>query len=76
VQFDVQSARDTVNFSEWDEPNALAPYASKSLRLGTMPTFKYRMAHPDADLSKAETEELARGLDATFERSPPHPAPE
>lgn len=64
VQFDVESARNVINFSEWNRTFPLAEYAGASVRIGGMPTFKYRMAHPDADLSKQETEELARGLDA------------
>ena len=31
-----------------------------------MPPYKYRLAHPEANLSAAETQELARGLDATL----------
>jgi len=66
VQRDVQAARDTVNFSEWNRPYDLAPYSGQSVILGGMPPAKYRMAHPEADLTKAELLELAHGLDETL----------
>ncbi len=66
VQFDVDSGREVVNFSEWDRHFALAEYAGKRVRSGMMPPYKYRLAHPEANLSAAETQELARGLDATL----------
>jgi hypothetical protein len=31
-----------------------------------MPPYKYTMLHPEAKLTPAEREELARGLDATL----------
>lgn len=64
VQFDVAVARDVVNFSEWNRPYELALYSGHSTLTGNMPPVKYRMAHPEADLTEAETRELARGLDA------------
>jgi len=66
VQRDVEIARDVINFSEWDRTYDLAPYSGQSVVTGNMPTMKYRMAHPEADLSPQETRELARGLDATL----------
>ena len=70
VQFDVESARNVINFSEWNRSFPLAEYAGNSVRMGGMPTLKYRMAHPEADLTKEETLELARGLDATLKPRP------
>lgn len=64
VQFDVEVARSVINFSEWNRTYDLAPYSGQSVRTGNMPTVKYRMAHPEADLTPQETLELARGLDA------------
>ena len=64
VQFDVETARSVVNFSEWNRTYDLAPYSGQSVRTGNMPTVKYRMAHPEANLSPEETLELARGLEA------------
>jgi len=64
VQFDVDVARSVINFSEWNRTYDLAPYSGQSVRTGNMPTVKYRMAHPEANLSPEETLELARGLEA------------
>jgi hypothetical protein len=74
VQYDIENARDVINFSEWNHPFPLAIYSSQSIIAGGMPTLKYRLAHPDADLNKEETHELARGLDATL-TAPGVPAP-
>lgn len=63
VEFDVDVARRIVNFSEWNRKYDLALYSGQSVRLGNMPPVKYRMAHPEADLSEAELRELATGLD-------------
>ena len=64
VEFDVEAARSVINFSEWNRTYDLAPYAGNSVMTGSMPTVKYRMAHPEANLTDGETRELARGLDA------------
>jgi mono/diheme cytochrome c family protein len=66
VQFDVEAARSVINFSEWNRAFELAPYSGQSIRTGNMPTLKYQMAHPEADLTRQETLDLARGLDATL----------
>jgi Haem-binding domain len=66
VQFDVEVARSVVNFSEWDRRYALAGYAGRRTSSGMMPPYKYRMAHPEADLTPEERLELARGLEATL----------
>ncbi|HET7500279.1 MAG TPA: heme-binding domain-containing protein [Kofleriaceae bacterium] len=66
VQLDVDNARSIINFSEWNRTFALALYAGQSVRTGNMPTLKYRMAHPEANLSDQELRELSRGLDATL----------
>ena len=66
VEFDVNVARSVVNFSEWNRPYELAASSGLSVRTGNMPTVKYRMAHPEADLTPEETLDLARGLDATL----------
>ncbi|MFN0246064.1 MAG: heme-binding domain-containing protein [Kofleriaceae bacterium] len=66
VEFDVQVAREVVNFSEWNRRYPLAPYAGKRTLDGNMPPSKYLVAHPEAELTAAEREELARGLDATL----------
>ena len=66
VEFDVNVARSVINFSEWDRPYDLAVSSGLSVRTGNMPTVKYRMAHPEADLTPEETRDLARGLDLTL----------
>jgi hypothetical protein len=70
VEFDVEVAREVINFSEWSadwrQIYPLAPHSGESVINGGMPTMKYRMAHPEADLTHEETVELARGLDATM----------
>jgi len=69
VQFDVEVAREVVNFSEWDRTYALGHYSGQRTSDGNMPPYKYRMAHPEADLTPEERMELARGLDATLGRA-------
>ena len=64
VQFDVETARSVINFSEWNRTYDLALYSGQSIRTGNMPTLKYRMAHPEANLTEQETRDLSRGLDA------------
>jgi hypothetical protein len=64
VEADVDGARSIVNFSEWDRPYDLALYSGQSIRTGNMPPVKYRMVHPEADLTEQELHELATGLDA------------
>ena len=66
VEYDVNNARSILNFSEWNRTYPLAVYSSHSILQGSMPTAKYKMAHPEADLSPKETEELVHGLDATI----------
>ena len=69
VQFDVEVAREVVNYSEWDREYALGGYSAQRTRDGMMPPYKYRMAHPEANLTPEEREELARGLEKTLGRS-------
>jgi hypothetical protein len=66
VQLDVDAARSVINFSEWDRRYALAGYAGRRTSTGMMPPDKYRLAHPEANLTPEERLELARGLEATL----------
>ena len=66
VMNDVEGARGVINFSAWNIKYDLAQASSQSVITGDMPPAKYRMAHPEADLTRAEILELARGLDATI----------
>jgi hypothetical protein len=65
VEQDVDNARDVLNFSEWTHPHDLAAASGPTVIRHDMPPYKYRMAHPEADLTQAESIELARGLNAT-----------
>jgi hypothetical protein len=68
VQHDVDVAREVINFSTWNVRFDLSSYSGQSITMGNMPPLKYRMAHPEARLSRREMGELARGLDATLGR--------
>ena len=65
MQLDVDNARDTLNFSEWTRPQDLAPESGPTVIRRDMPPYKYRVAHPEADLNEQERIELARGLNTT-----------
>lgn len=65
VQRDVDAARETVNFSDWNHRGDLPDESGPSVVRGDMPPAKYKMAHPEANLTPEETIELARGLNAT-----------
>ena len=68
VERDVESAREVVNFSAWNVEQPLAPTSVSSVLTGNMPPVKYRMAHPEADLTPQETKDLAQGLQRTFDQ--------
>jgi hypothetical protein len=65
LQLDVDNARDTLNFSEWTRLQDLAPESGPTVIRRDMPPYKYRVAHPEADLNEQERIELARGLNTT-----------
>ena len=65
VAHDVAEAREHMNFSEWDRPQKDADEAPEEVREKEMPLQIYLVMHPEARLSDAEREELARGLSAT-----------
>jgi hypothetical protein len=66
VQQDVEGARDTLNFSEWTRPYDQGQESGPSVIRGDMPPYKYKSAHPEANLTHDETVELARGLNVTL----------
>lgn len=66
VQFDVEAARSVINFSEWDREQPLAVYSARSVVTDSMPPYKYKMAHPEADLTPEEKRDLVNGLEATL----------
>ncbi len=70
VERDVETAREVVNFSAWQVKQPLAATSMSSVLTGNMPPVKYKMAHPEADLTPQETQDLARGLDETIKNDP------
>jgi len=66
VQSDVDEGRSHFNVSEWGRAENHADEAAKMLREGEMPLWFYLPAHPEAQLSDEEREELIAGLVATF----------
>jgi hypothetical protein len=66
MQRDVEMGRKVMNVSEWNRPQDLAHESGATVIRRDMPPRSYLMMHPEARLTDAETEELARGLDATF----------
>ncbi|HWO23391.1 MAG TPA: heme-binding domain-containing protein [Kofleriaceae bacterium] len=66
VQFDVETARTVLNFSEWNRRYALSVYAGRRTSNGMMPPVKYLAAHPEAVLTPEERADLARGLEASI----------
>lgn len=72
LQWDVEEGRRVVNFSEWHRPYEEARESAETVTEGEMPPWYYVILHPPAKLSAAETEELVRGLTATFGTSEPH----
>jgi hypothetical protein len=66
VQLDVENARSIINFSEWNRRYPLSGYAGRRTASGMMPPYKYRMAHPEANLTPEEQQELARGIEASI----------
>ena len=72
VYADVQGGRETLNFSEWDQPQGEeGDEAAEAVRDGSMPPLQYKPLHPAGRLSAAEREELARGIEKTLAADPP-----
>lgn len=85
---DVEKARTTLNFSEWQQKHAVKPAvaasllltACESLRQGRMPLPAYVMMHPESKVSPVEVGEFcawthteARSLMAQSRRKPALP---
>lgn len=63
----VKEGREHFNVSLWGvQKKNEAEEAAEELKEGHMPLKTYRIAHPEARLSKQEKEEFIRGLIATF----------
>lgn len=66
VQRDVDEGRAKLNFSEWTAPAEEAGESAETVREGEMPPRVFLLTHPEARLSAAEKDELARGLATMF----------
>lgn len=66
VQRDVDEGREHMDFSTWDRSHGHAREAAEEVSSGEMPLWFYLPLHPAARLTAAETDELVRGLKATF----------
>lgn len=66
VQHHVDEGREVMNFSEWDRAYHEADEAAEAVTEGEMPPGSYLVMHPEARLSAAERDALARGLTATL----------
>jgi mono/diheme cytochrome c family protein len=71
TQRDVDEGRETLNFSEWDQPQHEVDEVGEVIREGEMPPWYYTILHSGARLSEEEQQRLIDGLRATFETSPP-----
>ncbi|HSN29958.1 MAG TPA: heme-binding domain-containing protein, partial [Kofleriaceae bacterium] len=60
--------REHLNFSTWNPaaPQRAAKHADREVTRGDMPLSSYTWMHPEARLTAAERDELAKGLRATF----------
>jgi hypothetical protein len=64
VRNDVESGRDELNFSTWDDDDNDADDAAETIEDGEMPPSQYTLLHPDARLSDEEQAELIAALEA------------
>lgn len=71
VQHDVNAGRAALNFSEWTRPQEESDDIGEVVRDGEMPMAIYLPMHPEARLTAAERELLARGLERTIATDPP-----
>jgi hypothetical protein len=62
VQNHVQEGRSILNFSEWDRPQHGLREAAEVIHEGEMPPGYYRLMHRPANLTPAETAQLAQAL--------------
>ena len=66
VQDHVDEGRRELNFSDWNRGSPEADEAAETVRDREMPPQSYLLLHPEARLTDAEREQLARGLDASL----------
>jgi hypothetical protein len=66
LQAHVDEGREALNFSEWNRSYEESGEAGEEVRDREMPPRSYLLLHPEARLSTAERDALARGLDASL----------
>ena len=66
MQRHVDIGRTVLNFSDWTRTYDLAAQAPSNVLMGEMPIRSYLWFHPESDLTVAEKDALASGLEATF----------
>ncbi|MEM7535921.1 MAG: heme-binding domain-containing protein [Chloroflexota bacterium] len=67
----VSDGRESLNFSEWNQPNGSPVAVLGTIRDGDMPLSEYVMMHPEAKLTADEMRLLIEGLDRTMKADPP-----
>lgn len=68
VRNDVESGREALNFSNWDDFDSEADDAADEIRAGTMPPANYVRLHPDAALDDVEKRLLVAALEEIDDR--------
>lgn len=66
VQSHVDEGRQELNFSDWNRSTSEADEAAEAVREREMPPRSYLLLHPEARLTDAERDQLARGLGASL----------
>ena len=68
VRSDVETGRDELNFSTWDDDDSEADDAAETIADGSMPPARYTRLHPDAVLDDDERRLLIDALQEMEER--------
>lgn len=71
VQRDVDEGRATLNFSEWNRPQAEVDELLDVVEGGGMPPVSYTLIHPSARLSDADRATLLAAMEQMLKDSPP-----
>ena len=71
----INEGRRTLNFSQWDQPNANFEEISKTMKNNEMPIWDFVLLHPNAKLTTDEQTALLAGFQATLDQDPPIPRP-
>jgi len=71
AQSDVNGGRDTLNFSEWDKPQAGLNDVVEAVKGSSMPPIQYKLVHGNARLSTTQREQLAAALKQLYAKDPP-----